>query len=168
MAWNVAQQDIYNKRRRIKFVDQVTVSHDAKTQQTALLFVEQFKNHGNKTILVTGDASNDTESIRDFTTDYIIIRETLKAHGWRVVVKVPPGNPNINNRVNVFNSLMEHHRCYFNSKCTGLILDLERNESDNKGGKNKTDPTQTHFSDAGDYLVWDLFAGEFKLLGVAK
>lgn len=167
MAWLVAQTDTFRKRKRAKIVDHVTVPHDAKTQRTALAFVEKFKTHRNKYVYVTGDASNDYESIRDFTTDYIIIEETLKAHHWKVVLDVPDSNPNINNRVNIGNSVMEHRRCFINSVCTLLLLDLERNESDNKGGKNKTDPAQTHASDAFDYLMWLLFAHEFKQLGVA-
>lgn len=167
MAWSVAQTDTLRGKKRLKIVDQVVIPHDAKTQRTALAFVDKFKGHRNKYVIVTGDASNDFESIRDFTTDYIIIRETLKAHKWKVILKVPAGNPNINNRVNIANSLMEHRRCFINSKCTLLILDLERNESDNKGGKNKKDLSQTHASDNFDYIVWEQFSHEFKQLGVA-
>ena len=167
MAWLVGQTDTYKKRKRLKYVDHVTVNYDAKTQRAALEFVEKFQGHNNKYVIITGDSSNNHESIRDFTTDYLIIQSTLKAHGWKVMLDVPAGQPNINNRVNITNSLLEHHRLYINSKCALLILDFESNESDNKGGKNKKDLSQTHASDASDYLCWKLFASEFKELGVA-
>ncbi len=172
MAWVVGQTDEIHTARgtrtRLKIVDDVTVANNAKTQSSALLFIDKFKDQINKTVLITGDASNNFESHRDFTTDYMILKQTLEAHGWRVKVNVPTHNANINNRVNVANSLFEHKRCIINSKCTQLKLDLERNESDNKGGKDKSDPNQTHASDAFDYLVWLLFAREFKELGVAQ
>ncbi len=172
MAWVVGQTDeihtVRGTRTRLKIVDDVTVANNAKTHSSALLFIDKFKDQINKTVLITGDASNNFESHRDFTTDYMILKQTLEAHGWRVKVNVPTHNANINNRVNVANSLFEHKRCIINSKCTQLKLDLERNESDNKGGKNKSDPDQTHASDAFDYLVWLLFAREFKELGVAQ
>ena len=168
MAWVVGQTDTYRRRTRLKIVDHVTVSHDAKTQRTALDFVKKFATHQNKYVVVTGDASNDVEGHRDFTTDYIIIRETLVKYGWRVVTKVRASNPNVNNRVNIANSVFEHRRCYINGECALLILDLERNESDNHGAKDKTDKGQTHASDAFDYLIWLVFAKEFKELGVAQ
>jgi len=149
-------------------VDDVNQMNNAKTQAGALQFVRQFEDHKDKTVIVTGDAANNYESHRDFTTDYLIIKHTLQKHGWQVKLKVPTHNPNVNNRVNIVNSLFEHGRCFLNSKVKLLALDLERNESDNTGGKDKSDPMQTHASDNFDYLVWLLFSSEFKTLGVAQ
>jgi hypothetical protein len=168
MAWVLGQIDNLEGRKRLKVVDQITIMDNAKTQHGALQLVKLLADHKYKHIVITGDASNNFESHRDWTTDYMIIKQTLQAHHWDARVNVPASNPNINNRVNVANSLFEHGRCYINSKCRLLKLDLERNESDNQGGKDKTDPMQTHASDAFDYLVWFLFASEFKILGVAQ
>lgn len=168
MAWLLGQTDMLAGKRRLKIVDHVTQIHSAKTQHGALELVKLLKDHKYKHMVITGDASNNFESHRDWTTDYYIIKNTLEKHGWDVRLKVPANNPNINNRVNVANSLFEHGRCYINSKCRLLKLDLERNESDNQGGKDKTDKMQTHASDAFDYLEWFLFASEFKELGVAQ
>ena len=168
MAWSVAQIDYMGSKKRLKVIDDINQLNNAKTHAGALQFVKQFKEHREKVVIVTGDAANNYESHRDFTTDYMIIKSTLQKHGWQVMLKVPTHNANINNRVNIVNSLFEHGRCYINSKVKLLALDLERNESDNSGGKDKTDPMQTHASDNFDYLVWLLFASEFKILGVAQ
>lgn len=168
MAWSVGQVDMLGSMKRLKIVDDVNQMNNAKTQAGTLQFVRQFEDHREKHVIVTGDSANNYESHRDFTTDYMIIKSTLQKHGWSVQLKVPSHNPSINNRVNIVNSLFEHGRCFINSKCKLLALDLERNESDNSGGKDKTDPMQTHASDNFDYLVWLLFASEFKTLGVAQ
>jgi len=168
MAWSIGQTDMLGSLKRLKIVDDVNQMHNAKTQAGALQFVRQFETHREKHVIVTGDPANNYETHRDFTTDYMIIKSTLQKHGWTVQLKVPSHHPNINNRVNIVNSLFEHGRCFINSKCKLLALDLERNESDNSGGKDKTDPMQTHASDNFDYLVWLLFASEFKTLGVAQ
>jgi hypothetical protein len=168
MVWLLAQTDRASGRKRIKFVDTVTQMHNAKTHAGAVQFIRQFSDQRDKHVIIYGDASNNYESHRDWTTDYRLIQNTLRKHGWTVQLKIPANNPNINNRVTVANSLMEHERLYINSRCKMLMLDLERNESDNTGGKDKTDPMQTHASDAFDYLVWPLFAPEFKDIGVAR
>jgi len=168
MVWLVGQVDYLGSKKRLKMVDDVVQLRNAKTHAGALAFVRKFEDQIEKHVIVTGDYSSNYESWRDWTTDYLIIKNTLVAHGWTVQLKIPNQNPNINNRVNLCNSLFEHNRCFLNSKLKLLALDLERNESDNKGGKDKTDPDQTHASDAFDYLAWYLFASEFKELGVAQ
>ena len=91
----------------------------------------------------------------------MLIRDELKNNGWHVILKVPRKNPNINNRVNVVCSLIQHKRISITDKAQYLISDLQSNESDNKGAKNKTDPMRTHASDAFDYITWILYADKF-------
>ncbi len=161
MAWVVAQLHGSNGRSHLKVLPEIVIPHNAKTQTAAWEFINRFKDHPNKVVTLTGDASNKYESHRDFTTDYVIIRDSLQQAGWKVVERIPKANPNINNRVNVVCSLLQHSRITISPRCHYLVNDLERNESDGKGGKLKTDPQQTHASDALDYMIWLLFSGEF-------
>ena len=165
MVWEVAQTYYEQNKLAIKFIDEVSSPYNAKTKKTAKMFIDRFKSHKHKTVYLTGDASSNYESWRDWTTDYVIIRDELKDAGWKVIMRVPKGNPSINNRINVVCSLLESAegrvRMYFNPKCKLAINDMERNESDGKGGKDKTDEQQTHGSDCVDYVVWQLFAKEF-------
>jgi len=153
-------------------IDELEISFNAKTQGMAQLFCERYNRHENRNIYITGDASGDHESIRDWTTDYLIIEEVLKANRWRMVFDVPNSNPNINNRVNMVCSLLYtltgKTRLFFNSKCTRLINDMERNASDGKGGKDKSDPYQTHSSDCLDYQAWKWFSSEFYHNGITQ
>lgn len=168
MVWVVGQLD----GRIGRIVDELEISFNAKTQATAQLFCERYANHQARTVYVTGDASGQHESIRDFTSDYVIIDDVLRSNGWRVVMDVPPANPNVNNRVNLACSLLHtitgNVRLFINPSCARLINDYERNTSDGKGGKEKKDQYQTHASDAADYLVWKWFANEFYHNGIVQ
>jgi len=157
MVWEIAQ--IHDKRLNI--IDEIYIRYSAKTHIAVAEFLKRYGNVTNKLVYVTGDASNNYESHRDYTTDYIIIRDALMEKGFRVVVQVPKRNPNINNRINIVCSLLTNGRLTISPKCKQLIDDLNQVESDNKGGKNKEDPARTHSSDALDYLVWRLFSREF-------
>lgn len=168
MVWLVGQLD----GRTGRIIDELEISYNAKTQATAQLFCERYAGHQARTVYITGDASGQHESIRDWTTDYLIIDEVLRANGWRVVMDVPPANPNVNNRVNMVCSLLHtitgNVRLFINPVCSRLINDYERNTSDGKGGKDKTDQYQTHASDAADYLVWKWFSNEFYHNGIVQ
>lgn len=158
MAWVVGQQE----GNKLLIIDEVLVRYNAKTQQATDVFIQKFNNNLNRIVYLTGDASNNYESHRDYTTDYIIIKEALEQAGFRVIVQVSKKNPNINNRVNVVCSLLKNERLIVDPKARYLINDFLGVESDNKGGKDKTsDPMLTHSSDALDYLVFRLFGREF-------
>ncbi len=159
MCWIVGQSE----QKHLKVVDEIVINVNAKTEQAAALFVQKYGSpeYKNKVVYLTGDSSNNYESIRDYTTDYIIIKNALERAGFKVILQIQKANPNINNRVNIACSLFAHNRISIDSRCGVLIKDLARNESDGKGGKDKSDPNQTHASDAFDYLIWLLFANEF-------
>ena len=168
MVWLVGQLD----GRTARIIDEVEVSFNAKTQAAAQLFCERYAGHDAKTVYITGDASGNHENIRDYTTDYLIIDEVLRAAGWRIIFDVPDANPNVNNRVNLVCSLLYTTagavRLFVNSQCPRLINDMEHNTSNGRGGKDKTDPYQTHASDCLDYLAWYWFANELYHNGVRQ
>jgi len=159
MCWVVGQVEGKN----LKIVDEIVIPIKAKTEHAAMVFSERYAKTQTRgqVIYLGGDAANNYESIRDVTTDYIIIKNVLEKYGFRIVMQVQKSNPNINNRVNIACSMFHHGRIKINKKCLFLIRDLSRNESDGKGAKDKSDPNQTHASDAFDYLIWVLFANEF-------
>jgi len=157
MVFEVVQR----QGNRALFIDEIATAFHAKTKANTYKFIEKYKHASNKLVYVTGDASGKYEDHKDHTTDYFIIRDELKSHGWEVVFKVPNSNPSINNRVNIFNAKMETETVFFNSACEYLVGDMEKVEGDGKGGKNKTDPMRTHASDAGDYILFDWFAPGF-------
>jgi len=156
MVWEVAQK----QGDMGKYIDEVVLPHNAKTKTNLYQFLERYKSHKNKVLYLTGDASGNFEDHRDHSTDYVIIVNGLREHGWTVVNQVPASNPSINNRVNIGCSLFEtiggNSRVFINNKCQYLIADLEQNESDGKGGKDKSDPMRTHASDCFDYqnIAW--------------
>jgi len=156
---------VQKRGKNIVVVDEITIQYNAKTQQAAEMFCERYKNAENRLVYLTGDASGKVETTRDYTTDYIIIEDILKRNGFQVRLAVPSFNPNVNNRVNLVCSLLKsvtgEIRCFINSKCTFLINDLERNVGDGKGGKDKSDPQQTHASDWFDYVVSYIYDNEF-------
>lgn len=157
MVWEVAQRD----GNKIKFIAEISMPINAKTQATAKKFIDRFSHHVKKTVYLTGDPANKYESHRDHSTDYIIIKQALEQAGWTVVVRLLSYHPSINGRVDITCSLLEHERMIIDNSCNYLIRDFEECEGDGKGGKDKSDPERTHASDASDYLIWLLYSKEF-------
>jgi len=158
MVWLVCQR---MNDGSMTVIQELIIRHNAKTQHLIRQFCKEYDHVQNKVLYLTGDASNKYESHRDYSSDYMIIMDTLRDHKWHVVNRVPKKNPNINNRVNVMCSLFHHKKISITDQATLLINDFNANESDGKGAKDKKDPMQTHASDACDYLTWMLYANEF-------
>lgn len=165
MVWEVIQ--VFNNAlgiKCIKRVAEIATKNEAKTQQNARKFIDRFNGQKNRTVYLTGDSSGNVESHKDFTTDYVIIKEELSLAKFNVIPEIPKHNPNVSNRINIVNSLLYHERIFINNLGGDddfLKADFENNVSDQHGAKDKTDPWQTHGSDAFDYLVWLLFKNEF-------
>ena len=158
MVWLVCQR---MPDGNLQVIEELVIRYNAKTQNLIREFCKRYEHIQNKLIYLTGDASNKYESHRDFSSDYQIIMGILRENKWHVVNRVPKKNPNINNRVNVMCSLIHHNRIKITDQAHMLINDLQSNESDGRGAKDKKDPMQTHASDAIDYLSWMLYANDF-------
>lgn len=160
LCWGIGQ-----KRGRLALIcDEIVIPYNAKTENAAKMFCERFKGHANKLVYLTGDASGNVEGTHDYSTDYMIIEDVLKMNGFRIVNQVPRFNPSVNNRINLacslFKSVTGEIRCFIHSKLAYLQNDLNRNVGDGKGGKDKTDPQQTHSSDWLDYMIVAMFENE--------
>ena len=161
MNWNIAQIPYVGNIQHCRMIDQIDIGFNAKTPQAIEMFIKRYSHRQYKVVYITGDMSGSHESHRDWTTDYAIMGTALENAGWEVIWKVPKQNPGINNRVNVGCSIIAHDRLLVDPKCTRLIYDFERNESDGKGAKDKSDLLQTHASDNFDYLMWAAFGNQF-------
>ena len=160
LCWGIGQKD----GNVARVVDEIAIQYNAKTQQAAEMFCERYALAQNRLVYLTGDASGKIETTHDYSTDYMIIEQVLKENRFNVRYEVPSYNPSINNRVNLVCSLLKsvtgQVRCFINPKCTMLINDLDRNVGDGKGGKDKSDPQQTHASDWFDYMMVCMFESD--------
>ena len=122
-------------------------------------FIERYPRH-QAGIVIYGDASG---SHRQTTghSDFEMVREALSRSGHKQVsYKIPRGNPEVRERVNLMNAMLQsakgETRLIIDPKCKELILDLEQVAY--KPGSSVVDkdrdPRRTHLSDALGYLIW--------------
>ena len=72
----------------------------AVSKQSALEFVEKYKDHKNKTVLIYGDPAGRAGEKHGHTSDYTDIEGVLKEHGWSYRRRVKPAAPAIKDRHN--------------------------------------------------------------------
>jgi len=99
----ILQQD---EEKNIYAVDEI-VLHSAVARQSALEFVERYKDYTNCAVSVYGDASGHIGEKHGHASDYIEIEQILKAAGFQVRMKVPRSNPAIKDGQNSLRALIE-------------------------------------------------------------
>ena len=161
MSWVVAQVNPSIKGNSLHYIAQIFIKTSATTKKSAEMFLDRFKNHNKKEVYITGDASGNITNTRDYTTDYLIIKDILKAAGWNVLLDIPKSNPSINNRINITTTLIHQGRIKVHESMVDLIKDYENVIGDGHGAKDKGNADLTHASDAADYLTYKLFYKEF-------
>src|SRR5690606_35477212 len=72
----------------------------AVSKQSALEFVEKFKDHQNKHVLIYGDPAGRAGEKHGHASDYTDIEGVLRAHGWQCTRKVKQAHPAIKDRQN--------------------------------------------------------------------
>jgi hypothetical protein len=72
----------------------------AVSKQAAVEFVEKFKGHQNKYVVIYGDPAGQAGEKHAHASDYTDIEAVLKANGWRYTRKVKPAHPAIKDRQN--------------------------------------------------------------------
>lgn len=75
-------------------VDEIVLDH-AVARDTAVEFVERYKDHKNCQVVLYGDASGRIGEKHGHVSDYIEIETVLKSNGFSVQRKVPLANPAI-------------------------------------------------------------------------
>lgn len=76
------------------------VLESAISRQSAIEFVERYKDHKNKHVLIYGDPAGRAGEKHGHASDYTDIEDVLKAHGWDYTRKVKPAAPAIKDRQN--------------------------------------------------------------------
>lgn len=80
-------------------LDEIVLT-SAVSKQSALEFVEKFKNHKNRHVLIYGDPAGQAGEKHGHASDYTDIEGVLKASGWTYTRKVKPAHPAIKDRQN--------------------------------------------------------------------
>lgn len=88
-----------NNGKDIYLLDEI-VLHSAVSRQSAEEFVEKFKSHENKHVLIYGDPAGRAGEKHGQESAYTAIEEVLRNNGWRFTRKVKPAHPSIKDRQN--------------------------------------------------------------------
>lgn len=84
---------------KIYALDEIVLT-SAVARQSALEFVERFKAHKNRNVLLYGDPAGRAGEKHGHASDYTEIEGVLRAHQWNVVRLVRPAAPAIKERQN--------------------------------------------------------------------
>lgn len=80
-------------------LDEIVLT-SAVSKQSAMEFVEKFKDHRNKHVLIYGDPAGQAGEKHGHASDYTDIEGVLRANGWNYTRKVKPAHPAIKDRQN--------------------------------------------------------------------
>ncbi|POF93221.1 terminase large subunit domain-containing protein [Pseudomonas putida] len=88
-----------NSGKDLYLLDEIVLT-SAISRQAAVEFVERYKDHKNKHVLIYGDPAGKAGEKHGHASDYTDIEAVLKASGWRYTRKVKPAHPAIKDRQN--------------------------------------------------------------------
>ena len=88
-----------NNGANLYLLDEIVLT-SAISRQAAVEFVERYKDHKNKHVLIYGDPAGKAGEKHGHASDYTDIEAVLKAAGWRYTRKVKPAHPAIKDRQN--------------------------------------------------------------------
>lgn len=88
-----------NNGKDLYLLDEIVLT-SAISRQAAVEFVERYKDHKNKHVLIYGDPAGKAGEKHGHASDYTDIEAVLKASGWRFTRKVKPAHPAIKDRQN--------------------------------------------------------------------
>lgn len=84
-------------------LDEIVLT-SAVSKQSAIEFVEKYKDHKNKHVLIYGDPAGQAGEKHGHASDYTDIEGVLKSNGWQYSRKVKPAHPAIKDRQNAVRS----------------------------------------------------------------
>lgn len=153
MCWLIFQH--YN--HQLFFIDEIVIKDNASTEMAISKFVDLYKKlSANKEVGVYGDASGKARKTAG-DSDYIIISEFLKSNGISYTGYVPASNPNVRDRLNSVNSVLQNRgdetRCFIDPRCEALVKDLRLVSLTRGGDIDKRRRELSHASDAFGYSV---------------
>ena len=112
----------------VYFFDEI-VLENTSTQQCIEEFIRRYPNHKSE-IIINGDASGDNRSTQSEYTNYAIIKNALKTHGYEnVKFKLRNYNPPILNRISAFNARVknsngERHLFVDPTRCKWILYNI--------------------------------------------
>lgn len=86
-------------KNSLYLLDEIVLT-SAVSKQSAIEFVEKFKDHKNKHVLIYGDPAGRAGEKHGHSSDYTDIEGVLRANGWQFTRKVKPAHPAIKDRQN--------------------------------------------------------------------
>ena len=72
----------------------------ATSRQSAIEFVEKYKNHANRKVIIYGDPAGRAGEKHGHASDYTEMEQVLRANNWQVERRVKPAAPAIKDRQN--------------------------------------------------------------------
>ena len=88
-----------NEGKDLYLLDEIVLT-SAVSKQSAMEFVEKFKDHKNKHVLIFGDPAGRAGEKHGHSSDYTDIEDVLRAHKWTFTRRVQPSAPAIKDRQN--------------------------------------------------------------------
>jgi hypothetical protein len=89
----------------IYLLDEIVLT-SAVSKQSAAEFVEKYKNHHNKHVVIYGDPAGRAGEKHGHASDYIDIENVLRANNWTFTRKVRPAHPPIKDRQNAVRAMI--------------------------------------------------------------
>lgn len=87
------------RENKLFLLDEIVLT-SAVSKQSALEFVERYKSHKNKTVLIYGDPAGRAGEKHGHASDYTDIEGVLRANGWQFQRRIKPAAPAIKDRQN--------------------------------------------------------------------
>lgn len=106
-------------------LDEVVLT-SAVSKQSAAEFVEKFKDHKNRHVVIYGDPAGQAGEKHGHASDYSDIEGVLRAHNWTYTRKVKPAHPAIKDRQNAVRAKIcsaDGHRSLFVNPVTAEWCD---------------------------------------------
>lgn len=88
-----------NNNKDLYLLDEIILT-SAVSRQSAEEFVEKYKDHRNKHVLIYGDPAGRAGEKHGHASDYTDIEDVLRANGWKYTRKVKKSHPSIKDRQN--------------------------------------------------------------------
>jgi hypothetical protein len=89
------------------FLEEI-VLESAVSKQSAMEFVERYKNHRNKTVYIYGDPAGRAGEKHGHKSDYNDIEDVLRLYHWKFERRVRPSHPAIKDRQNAVRALIKN------------------------------------------------------------
>lgn len=90
---------IRNDGKDLYLLDEIVLI-SAVSKQSALEFVDKYKDHKNKHVIIYGDPAGRAGEKHGHASDYTDIEGVLRDHGWKYTRRVKPAAPAIKDRQN--------------------------------------------------------------------